>query len=372
MAVFKDKEKTKDGRQWYFVSRKKIGNETKQFKSKKYLTKREAEEAEAVFILKRDNPLKKNFHIVALDYFEFCKKTKKESTVRSYMYDYNKHIRSYFERKDISSINIPDIKNWHESIDKTTLKVDAKNKVYSVFKSILDYAMKNYELERNVVAIYGRFQEKHDKIEEKKLRYITLEEFKQFISVVDDPLWHCFFTTAFYTGCRKGEMFALTWNDIDFENNNINIIKTLSRGLEPTPLITSTKTNQNRKVKMNRSLREEMIQYKKLRQQYNDFKNSEFVFGGTLPLSRTTVDRYKHYYFELSGVREITMHEFRHSAVTLLINEMLKQDNNLDINKTLFSLSSRFGHTPEVMLKTYAHFYEDRLQEPVVDILDNL
>ena len=69
MAVFKSKEKTKDGRIWYFKSYKKdIEGNNKAYKSKKYLTKREAEEAEALFLLKRDNPSRKNFSIVAMDY----------------------------------------------------------------------------------------------------------------------------------------------------------------------------------------------------------------------------------------------------------------------------------------------------------------
>ena len=31
-----------------------------------------------------------------------------------------------------------------------------------------------------------------------------------------------FFYTLYYTGMRKSEIQALTWNDIDFNNNEIN------------------------------------------------------------------------------------------------------------------------------------------------------
>lgn len=252
------------------------------------------------------------------------------------------------------------------------LSVAFKNKVNAVLKNIFNYACMNFGLEKNVVQLYGRFKEKKDAIHEDKLEYITLEEFNKFISVVDDELYHCFFTTLFYTGCRKGELYALTWKDIDFNTNYININKTLSRGLNKAYTITSTKTNQNRKIKMNKTLIDELKKYKQAVMKYSNYEEKWFVFGNTIPIARNTVDRYKHKYFVESGVHEITLHQFRHSAVSLLINEMLKQDSKLDINKALFSLSSRFGHSPEVMLKTYAHFYEDKLQDPIVDILDNL
>lgn len=35
------------------------------------------------------------------------------------------------------------------------------------------------------------------------------------------------FLTACYTGMRTGKVFALTWNDIDFENRIIKISKTV-------------------------------------------------------------------------------------------------------------------------------------------------
>ena len=45
------------------------------------------------------------------------------------------------------------------------------------------------------------------------------EDFNKFMSVIEDNLWKTFFTTLYYTGMRKGEIQALTWNDIDFCNN---------------------------------------------------------------------------------------------------------------------------------------------------------
>ena len=80
MAVYKDKNKTKDGRAWYF----KVYKDKKAYKSKRYLTKTEAKEEEALFLLKRDNPHRKPFVLIAKDYFDNLSQVRKESTMFSY------------------------------------------------------------------------------------------------------------------------------------------------------------------------------------------------------------------------------------------------------------------------------------------------
>ena len=79
MAVYKDENKTKDGRSWYFKTYKKDFNgNNKAYKSKKYLRKTDAEEAERIFLMKRDNPLHKPFSIIADDYFDNLSKIRKD------------------------------------------------------------------------------------------------------------------------------------------------------------------------------------------------------------------------------------------------------------------------------------------------------
>lgn len=376
MAVFKSKEKTKDGRQWYFKCYKKNENgENVAFKSKKFATKKEAEEEEAIYILKRDNPRKKNFHLVSLEYLKYSLTINRESTVQSYKYQYEKHIKPYFYKKDID-IEIQDYKKWVEIINDKGFSLSFKNRLYSLFKNILNFAMKNYNLEKNVAQIYGPFKSVNSEViyDDNKLRYITIEEFNQFISVIDDDLWYTFFNFLFYTGCRKSEVFALVWNDIDFINNQIRINKTVSRSIENDYTIVATKNSKNRKIEMNKALRDVLIKHKNKQMLYNDYSDEWFVFGNTIPMSRTTADRHKQYYFKLSGIKEITMHEFRHSCVTYLINKYIekckKTNAKIDMTKFFLILSNRMGHSVEVMMRTYMHLVPT-IQDEIVDLFDD-
>ena len=366
MAIHKGTP-TKDGRIWYFTKFKNGINHT----SKKYLTKEECSKAESKFILKNDNPINKRFDLVAEEYFESLEQTKKKSTIYTYLKDYNKHIYPYFKSSYINSINTQDIKKWAEMVQKNNYKIEYLNKMQHILKSIFDYAIKNYGLEYNPVSTFGRFEEKKDSIikDEEKLRYITKEEFDTFISAVDPGLYHNLFTALYYTGARIGELLALTWFDVNFTTNEISINKTLYN-VKGEHTITSTKNNLNRKVKMSKVLRDELYDTFKRLRRYSDFSHNWFIFGGPIPLSQTTINRYKHKYFEKSGVHEITIHEFRHSHVSLLINEYLKSGQT-DTGKFFVMMSSRMGHTIGVMQKYYLHLFPS-VQDEIVDLLDNI
>lgn len=367
ITIYKDKP-TKDGR-CYFFKKYKNG---KHYSSAKYRTTEEVEKAYSMFVLKNENPINKRFDLVAKDYFEYMYKTKKESTVYCYEMAYNKHIYPYFKSFYINKVNIQDIRKWAENMEKKGLSIRYLNKCYDILKTIFDFAMKNYSLNSNPVQIFGRFQKKNDEVikDEEKIRYITLEEFNKFISVITIPLWKTFFITLFYTGCRKSELQALTWNDINFNNNEITIDKIISVKTTEHYKITNTKNAINRKIKMSKTLRDCLLKYKNEVMKYKDYSDDWFVFGNTRFLPQTNIDRKKHEYFKLSNVKEITIHEFRHSHVSLLINEYIKSGQT-DTAKFFLMVSNRMGHSIDVMQKTYMHLFPT-IQDEIVDLLDNL
>lgn len=373
MPVYKDKNATKDGRQWYYIVYKKDFNgKNKKYKSKKYKSKTEAKEEERLFLIKRDNPLTISFILVANDYFAEMYSIRKESTVYSYENAYKKNIEPYFKLLTINEINVSIVNNWKQKMYKKDFKLAYLNKLYNILKGIFDFAMRNCSLISNPVIISGRFQRKNDEVitDEEKIRYITYEQFNQLISVIDDIVWKTFFTFLYYTGMRKGEIQALNWSDINFNNNEIIVNKTLSIKTKDNYKITSTKNYINRKIKMNKTLYSQLVLYKKEMMKFNDFNEKWFVFGCGRFMPQTTIDRKKHYYFQLSGIKEITVHEFRHSHVSLLINEYIKSGQT-DTTKFFLMMGNRMGHSVAVMQKTYIHLFPT-IQNEIVDILNNL
>ena len=56
---------------------------------------------------------------------------------------------------------------------------------------------------------------------------------------------------------------------------------------------------------------------------YIGFEENWFVFGNTRFLAATNIDRNKDDYFRLTNILPIIIHEFRHSHVSLLINQYI-------------------------------------------------
>lgn len=60
----------------------------------------------------------------------------------------------------------------------------------------------------------------------RSLDFWTTEEYQQFIQTIEPGTrYYLIFEILFWTGCRIGELLALTPADINFERNQISITK---------------------------------------------------------------------------------------------------------------------------------------------------
>lgn len=87
----------------------------------------------------------------------------------------------------------------------------------------------------------------------------------------NNKVFICAFLTACYTGMRTGEVFALTWNDIDLDNRIIKVNKTVyakDKEANGRWYLGTTKTfKRKRKIHMSETLCNALINFKK-RQDY--------------------------------------------------------------------------------------------------------
>lgn len=137
---------------------------------------------------------------------------------------------------------------------------------------------------------------------------------------------------------------------------------------------TKTKSSQ-RKLDVSPKLIKEIENYKKyIEQKLKVTINPElpilFNYLTNKPYSDTCLRKKFNYYIEKANVKQIRIHDFRHSHVSLLINEYIKSGQT-DTAKFFLMLSDRMGHTIDVMQKTYMHLFPT-VQNEIVNLLDNL
>lgn len=365
IILLNKKEWTKDNRKWIFYTRyKDLSGKTKQYKSKKFLTKKEATEAERIFLLQLDKYRPDNdmtFKELYTSFYEYQKDKVKETTLNTY----KDRIRYMALLDDIKckEFNLQHYEAWRKKILEYKLSNRTRNYIYKFLKTIMNFGTKWYSLNFN--EIYPKMINFTDPNERKKeMDFYTFEEFNQFISVEDNLKYRCFFKTLYFCGLRKGEARALNWNDIDFKNNTLNINKGLSDNVNGKRyIISSPKTkSSNRILPLPKEVVNDLKELKKKNMEYTNYKVSWFVFGSELPLGDDAIRRRKNRNCKLANIKQIRIHDFRHSCASLLIN------NGADI-----TLVAKFlGHSKiDETLNTYAHMFQNKLNN-IISIIDNL
>ena len=168
----------------------------------------------------------------------------------------------------------------------------------------------------------------------------------------------------YFLGLRQGECCALTWKDINFKNETVNINKTITTKIKGEKWTISTpKTKSSiRILPLTKNLLNDLKTMYNDAKQYTDFKKDWFVFGNIEPFKETTIQKKKNTYCKMAGVKQIRIHDFRHSCASLLINK----------GASISLVSKYLGHSDiTTTLNIYTHMYQSEL-ENMTKILDNL
>ena len=365
IILLKQKEWTKDGRKWIFYTRYKdlFGN-VKQYKSKKYFTKKEAQEAERVFFLNLDKYRPDNnmtFKDLYLAFYEYQEDKVKETTLHTYK-DRMRYM-ALLDNVKVKEFNLQHYELWRKKILEYNLSTRTRNYIYKFLKTIMNFGTKWYGLNFN--HIYPKMTNFTDPNERKKeMKFWTFDEFNKFISVEDDLMYKTFFKTLYFCGLRKGEIRALNWHDIDFKNNTLSVNKGISDNVNGKRyIISSPKTpTSNRTLPLPKDVINDLKELKEYYMDFTNFKEEWFVFGGSLPIGDDSIRRRKNNNCKLAGVKEIRIHDFRHSCASLLISQ------GADITM----VAKFLGHSKiDETLNTYSHMFQNKLTN-IITIIDNL
>lgn len=342
MPVYRD-NKTKT---WYFrtYANDVYGNR-KQYERHGFATKKEAQKAETDFKVLDPNDIS-NMKFIDLweAYRDYKQLQLKKQSFRAVESRFRNYILPYFKDYKLNKITNSVYIKWQMEIESKGFKHKYNSSLHGAMVNILNYAIKFYGLKENIASLTGNFKRKTEL--KRNVDFWTYEEYKQFISVVNDNVYNALFETLYYTGLREGEALALNWND--YINETLDINKTISKELVDNKLVINTPktTKSNRKVKLDNELVKKLNDLKEFYKSFEGFTNEWFIFGGLNPLSPTTVGRKKNEYCELANVKKIRIHDFRHSHASLLIS----------LKVPITVVSERLGHSDiNMTLNTYSH-----------------
>ena len=207
--------------------------------------------------------------------------------------------------------------------------------------------------------------------QKKEMSFFEPDEFKLYLSIIEDPRDRAMFSTLYWMGIRKGEMMGLQWKDIDFKNKTMSISKTVItiNRLKENPCTPPKTKNSYRTISMPKSLIKELKDYLKVAKDFACFGPEMFVFGDDKPISAETLRRKSINYIKEANRRgydipEIRIHDFRHSHASYLINNMAKN------GFSDFDIAKRLGDTVETIHNVYAHWFKAG-DDKIIDFMDN-
>lgn len=241
---------------------------------------------------------------------------------------YEKYLQPSFGDKEPHELIRLDVDRLRMKLLKT-LKPQTVKHVMGLLKRIVHYGAAR-ELCKNL-----NFEIESVKVDNQKTEDLNPEQLKKLLEAIDkstDVEAKAIMRLALYTGMRRGEMFKLKWNDIDFQRGFI--------------AIKNPKGGVSQKIPLNEQARQVLE---------NHPKSSDYVFVRPDGEPFTDIRRRVNPIKEAAGIPDDfrALHGLRHTYAS-----MLASSGKVD----LYTLQKLLTHKSPVMTQRYAHLRDEALR----------
>lgn len=286
---------------------------------------------------------------------------------------------NYFKKYDdlrLSKLNTL----WAQDIVNSLAKEFKSYKtMLSTLKLIINYGLRMELIEKDPFAlvVYPKSLEKSTKLSKVENNFYSKDELKLFLDRAkksSNPLVYPFFRLLAYSGIRSGEILALNWSDIDFNGRTLSITKTVShdsrKGLN---FIAKPKTKKSARtifiddetlqaLKIWKTTQAKMLLAKGI----NALSDSQLIFparDNRIAGTTSANSRLNTFYKQNPDLRRISIHGFRHTHATLL----------LEAGLNIKDIQERLGHKNiQITLDFYSHVTQQKKQKTAEKFADYL
>lgn len=337
---------------WFYSVRvENVQGEKVHKKKRGFAKKKDALIAQQKFLETYDTDIEEQytFREIAERFMRYSKGRKKETTIYNQNNLINHILIPHFKTTPIKNIKPKHIDDFYQSIfDKYSNSM--LSNIRRNLSAIFNFAVNFYNLSRNVVKVVSL--PKHE--ERRKQEYWTIDEFNHFINVVDNIVYKTLFMVLFWSGARKGEILALRYCDVDFENEEIEI----NNSWNDKTITTVKTTPSERTITIPKHVIEQLKELEQYQiEKFKYVNNDDFIFtvrSISKPMALANVNKQFKIGIDKANVKPIRVHNLRHSHATLLINN----------NVQLYTISKHLGHSDiTTTANTYGHLYPNTEKE---------
>lgn len=288
----------------------------------------------------------------------------KRKTIEGYESILSYHLLPYFKNKRIRSITTIDVNIFFDSLAKEGLAVKTKRNIRNVLNGIMVLAVQENVIGFNPLTKIPVFRE----TKKENRRALTGGEVRQLLHALDayyekkknyknvNMLIYPYVYLAIYTGARRGELCALTWDDIDVEKCTVSINKSINEHLD---IEVPKTTNAYRVNVIPKDVMAKLLPFK-------DSKcNKVFHTCTGEYIKPSNIARAFRNILKFSALPHICLHELRHTHATLAlragvpITDISKQLGHASISTTLDFYSHASNESSENVVKGFSKIVDN-------------
>lgn len=281
------------------------------------------------------------FHIVAQEWLNMIKRTKKYATYIKYRSVYEKHIKDKIKIQSFSKLDFSVFTDMFYKDEEKLLSESLKKSIACVLNQILSYAELHYHVQ-HLKYSYQNHSERNGSVkvlnqtEQAKLLHFLYHE----IDIYKIGILICI-----STGLRLGEICSLKWEDVDLKRRVLYVNTTVQRisvdGRESRTILLEGNPKSifsKREIPLSEDITKLLMSY------YSPF--AKYVLNRNSPMEPRTYQNKFQAYLRQAGVEKKNFHALRHTFATNCIN------SGTDVK----SLSEILGHSDvKITLNRYVH-----------------
>ncbi|WP_394679140.1 tyrosine-type recombinase/integrase [uncultured Exiguobacterium sp.] len=258
---------------------------------------------------------------------------------------------------------------WAEKLQKArTIK--------SYAQKVLDFAIVNDLIQTNPFTHVETKMKKNynQSTDDEKENFYTKEELNVFLELCKNQLdykAYALLRLISYTGMRKSEALALTWEDVDFNEQSITISKAIGRGKNTQLYLKTTKTGKTRVNKLDLKTVEILTEWRLLQKEkyltlgITTQEKNQLIFSNTKNefLQLVQVQKWMYSVQSKNNLKKVSPHGLRHTHCSLLF----------EAGATIKEVQDRLGHSDvKTTLNIYTHVTKKAKEGAIKKFVDYL
>lgn len=268
----------------------------------------------------------------------------------------------------LQDINAKILEDFYKELRENTTYSD---KTIQHFYTIITTSLKKAIIWGYIVNNPNSFIEK-PKVRKKEIQCYSPEEVEKLLECIKNEClkYQAMIYLAIDSGARRGEIVGLTWNDVDFKKQTLNINKSVQYTKELGIFEKTTKTQtsdriiylSNKTIEILKAYQKEQLENKlKLGSKWENSKRifTNIVGGDMHP---DTPSQILEKIIRKYNLKRISFHGLRHTSISLQISSGIQAQ----------IISKRAGHSSvSTTHSIYSHFFDNEFKE-VASAMNNI